>query len=693
MCNAWNHAAGCRCGWGGDGHQGRGGGHGSRGAYREVRYASAHSGESFCRPSKCPRCGETPVYFIRHNGGSFWVDEPGWPWEKHGCFADDPTHTRLRTATRRFTKPQPGLVVECVYRPNSMTDLLIVEGERGKRYLVQVAPGADLQKLAGELVIVSVPDNILYHPQIPLKNVVKVATDGPPVPPRPFVDTLRPLPKPPQKAPNAVPVKPVLQKPASPTATKLPLPPAPTPLSEKETAELLRQVNDTSAHKRATAISALAKHKVLKATGVITRRLFDTDAEVREQAARACAVFGFLESAALVIQMAPYPSENWVMEQIMQRLRHSMGKLLREPNDEYRLFHGLLLIGQLRLTSFIPALVSLCQSSKPVALRRTAVETLWRFSVPEAIPLLLVLAVDSDPVVRRIAAAALADLEEMTLCQELMGDRDEEVRQQAQFSFQACDAPAVLTPQFRLPLGEPPTFSPLGTQDAPVSITADLMRSLVNPLLHSGNSAKEKAGIAALLWAGGASAYPVLKKIAHKGCRPAVEALKDYFGVEPAVTQTPVSNGFPFLSHSKRKKKTKTVWSFPEMVRPNAYQNGPQQSLHPVFREPLPVATVLVLSSEPRQNLYLQIFESTNVVVLWRSGFAPKRLSLNDIEAVDAVVLVRNEVSVDTYHHLLKMLQRVGNPPCAYSQSPGVVSVARTVRSLLGARDTSKVSS
>ena len=30
----------------------------------------------FTRPTTCPECGD-PVFFIRHNGGSVWVDELG----------------------------------------------------------------------------------------------------------------------------------------------------------------------------------------------------------------------------------------------------------------------------------------------------------------------------------------------------------------------------------------------------------------------------------------------------------------------------------------------------------------------------------------------------------------------------------------------------------------------------------------
>lgn len=47
-----------------------------------------------CCITDCPKCTRS-VYFVRHNGGSVWLDDLGWPWPKHGCF-DQPSH-RLPT--------------------------------------------------------------------------------------------------------------------------------------------------------------------------------------------------------------------------------------------------------------------------------------------------------------------------------------------------------------------------------------------------------------------------------------------------------------------------------------------------------------------------------------------------------------------------------------------------------------------
>ena len=51
----------------------------------DLRRSSASVGESFTREIRCPKCCAR-VYFVRHNGGSVWLDELGQPWPKHPCF-------------------------------------------------------------------------------------------------------------------------------------------------------------------------------------------------------------------------------------------------------------------------------------------------------------------------------------------------------------------------------------------------------------------------------------------------------------------------------------------------------------------------------------------------------------------------------------------------------------------------------
>lgn len=108
MCNAWNHHAGCTCGWGGEGHLGR----------RESDNYTYHSSfreyswDSLNQPTHCPICGEQ-VYFVQYNGGKVWFDELGPPWPKHSCFDDDLTGSLIRANLRQrgimnSTKRRPG---------------------------------------------------------------------------------------------------------------------------------------------------------------------------------------------------------------------------------------------------------------------------------------------------------------------------------------------------------------------------------------------------------------------------------------------------------------------------------------------------------------------------------------------------------------------------------------------------------
>jgi hypothetical protein len=109
MCNAWNHPADCTCGWGGEGHLGQ-----SSATTTNVpaAHASWHNdgvglrwlhSDDLCRSTSCPQC-RRPVFFVRHNGGSVWFDELGWPWPIHPCFL--PTKPRTSAATPAFTLHQ-----------------------------------------------------------------------------------------------------------------------------------------------------------------------------------------------------------------------------------------------------------------------------------------------------------------------------------------------------------------------------------------------------------------------------------------------------------------------------------------------------------------------------------------------------------------------------------------------------------
>jgi hypothetical protein len=99
-CNGYNHGN-CDCGFGGVSH--------GKSVWNVVqphcvKYSpnrrTAEIGtviHDYCRSTSCPVCGDI-VYFVRHNGGSVWFDELGWPWPIHSCMQNnlDAIWSRLR---------------------------------------------------------------------------------------------------------------------------------------------------------------------------------------------------------------------------------------------------------------------------------------------------------------------------------------------------------------------------------------------------------------------------------------------------------------------------------------------------------------------------------------------------------------------------------------------------------------------
>lgn len=60
------------------------------------------SRESTCFGTHCPKCG-CEVFFIRHNGGSVWIDPPlGPPWYKHSCFDVSPESKQQRSLSEEY---------------------------------------------------------------------------------------------------------------------------------------------------------------------------------------------------------------------------------------------------------------------------------------------------------------------------------------------------------------------------------------------------------------------------------------------------------------------------------------------------------------------------------------------------------------------------------------------------------------
>ena len=109
-CNGYRHTD-CNCGWGGVNH-------GSPTAEMpQTGTGATWQSADLCRPTTCRRCG-ADVFFVRHNGGSVWLDKLGWPWPKHGCFAGDQEGIQLRWLFPEPDETGPvyvfGVIIEAV---------------------------------------------------------------------------------------------------------------------------------------------------------------------------------------------------------------------------------------------------------------------------------------------------------------------------------------------------------------------------------------------------------------------------------------------------------------------------------------------------------------------------------------------------------------------------------------------------
>jgi hypothetical protein len=109
-----------------------------------------------CHLTRC-RCGAS-VFFIRHNGGSVWINPPlGRPWDEHECeFVVRPAKSLVE---RSYLKNRPtkghriGVVTETDVNPNGTTSLVSIALGRSKpsKFVVQNRAGF----LAGHMVFLN----------------------------------------------------------------------------------------------------------------------------------------------------------------------------------------------------------------------------------------------------------------------------------------------------------------------------------------------------------------------------------------------------------------------------------------------------------------------------------------------------------------------------------------------------------
>lgn len=136
--------------------------------------------DGLCRKTNCPKC-DGEVFFLRHNGGSVWLDELGWPWPKHECFTE-PSPPWLTFFAKHKPKSEGalpfGLVVKADWLPRdargpSRLVLAIDAGQDGR--LCLAIPGANsADYLMGRLVSVDLPAGRLMTSNHDIKDILAV---------------------------------------------------------------------------------------------------------------------------------------------------------------------------------------------------------------------------------------------------------------------------------------------------------------------------------------------------------------------------------------------------------------------------------------------------------------------------------------------------------------------------------------
>lgn len=146
------------------------------------------SPQSECRKTNCPSCKE-PVYFVRHNGGSVWLDAPlGPPWDRHPCF--DTTQSAEKPAQiispelRQQLGVKSGTITGVVRtsevsKDRRLTILEIVVGDSEAISLL-IKGGADI--LTGRMAIIDSEQLQIYdasNPIICFRVTAALAGPGP----------------------------------------------------------------------------------------------------------------------------------------------------------------------------------------------------------------------------------------------------------------------------------------------------------------------------------------------------------------------------------------------------------------------------------------------------------------------------------------------------------------------------------
>lgn len=130
--------------------------------------------ESFCTRTNCPQCGSL-VFFLRHNGGSVWVDKLGIPWPKHACFDNSPEPKwikQIREKSTPLNSPITGVVFSASITNKGIQ--LIVNGQKSTWYEVIIKSQNTSDFFIGKLLVIDQPSMKVIFSDFPTMDAISI---------------------------------------------------------------------------------------------------------------------------------------------------------------------------------------------------------------------------------------------------------------------------------------------------------------------------------------------------------------------------------------------------------------------------------------------------------------------------------------------------------------------------------------
>lgn len=111
---------------------------------------------NFYYRSRCPKC-DREVYYLRHGGGSVWLNSINYPWPKHPCMGERTPSARRKSAFRIAEDLNASYALGCVLdvkEGRTRTELL-VKTETLRMAHITVIRGGDLSALRDDVIFFS----------------------------------------------------------------------------------------------------------------------------------------------------------------------------------------------------------------------------------------------------------------------------------------------------------------------------------------------------------------------------------------------------------------------------------------------------------------------------------------------------------------------------------------------------------